>query len=64
MGLSPRGEDITPLVGALSRDRLAEALGALEIALTSDEITRIEAAVPPNAGAYATTLTAWPHSTA
>ncbi len=41
-----RGEDIVPLVGARHRDRLTEALGALELDLTADELTQIEAAVP------------------
>jgi aryl-alcohol dehydrogenase-like predicted oxidoreductase len=41
-----RGSDIVPLVGARRRDRLAEALGALDIALTADDLTAIGAAVP------------------
>ena len=41
-----RGDDIIPLVGARRRDRLAEAIGALEIRLEPDEIAQIEAAVP------------------
>ena len=44
-----RGEDIVPLVGARHRDRLTEALGALELDLTADDLTQIEAAVPPAA---------------
>ncbi|HTX46260.1 MAG TPA: aldo/keto reductase [Solirubrobacteraceae bacterium] len=46
-----RGEDIVPLVGARSRERLEEALQALETALTEDELERIERAVPPDAAA-------------
>ena len=46
-----RGDDIVPLVGARRRDRLAEALGALDVALSPDEIARIERAVPPDAAA-------------
>jgi aryl-alcohol dehydrogenase-like predicted oxidoreductase len=46
-----RGEDIVPLVGARRRERLAEALGALSIELTPDDIGQIEAAVPPGAAA-------------
>ncbi len=42
-----RGEDIIPLIGTKRRDRLREALGALDITLTPDEVTAIEAAVPP-----------------
>jgi aryl-alcohol dehydrogenase-like predicted oxidoreductase len=46
-----RGEDIVPLVGARGRDRLAEALGALEIRLSADDLAAIERAVPPGAAA-------------
>ena len=46
-----RGEDIVPLVGARRRDRLAEALGALEIRLSADDLAAIERAVPPGAAA-------------
>jgi aryl-alcohol dehydrogenase-like predicted oxidoreductase len=46
-----RGEDIVPLVGARRRDRLAEALGAVELELDADELARIEAAVPAGAAA-------------
>ncbi|MGA2827373.1 MAG: aldo/keto reductase [Streptosporangiaceae bacterium] len=42
-----RGEDIIPLIGTKRRDRLQEALGALDITLTPDEVAAIEAAVPP-----------------
>jgi aryl-alcohol dehydrogenase-like predicted oxidoreductase len=41
-----RGRDIVPLIGTKRRDRLAEALGALELTLTPDELAAIEAAVP------------------
>jgi len=41
-----RGEDIVPLVGARRRDRLTEALQALDLHLTDDDLTTIEAAVP------------------
>ncbi|MFQ6548005.1 aldo/keto reductase [Aestuariibius sp. 2305UL40-4] len=41
-----RGADILPLIGARRRDRLAEAIGAMEIALDPDEIAQIETAVP------------------
>jgi aryl-alcohol dehydrogenase-like predicted oxidoreductase len=44
-----QGEDIVPLVGARRRDRLAEALGALELRLTADDVAQIERAVPPDA---------------
>jgi aryl-alcohol dehydrogenase-like predicted oxidoreductase len=41
-----RGEDIVPLVGARRRDRLQEALGALELELTDEDLATIEQAVP------------------
>jgi aryl-alcohol dehydrogenase-like predicted oxidoreductase len=44
-----RGEDVVPLVGARTRERLAESLGAVEVALTQDDLTRIENAVPVDA---------------
>ena len=46
-----RGEDIVPLVGARRRDRLAEALGALDLELTADDLAGIERALPPGAAA-------------
>ncbi len=44
-----RGEDIVPLVGARRRDRLSESLAAVDLELSSDELDRIAAAVPPEA---------------
>lgn len=44
-----RGNDIVPLVGARRRDRLNEALGALNLHLSENELARIEAAVPLDA---------------
>jgi aryl-alcohol dehydrogenase-like predicted oxidoreductase len=46
-----RGEDIVPLIGARTRDRLHEALGALEIELSAGDLDRMEQAVPPDAAA-------------
>jgi aryl-alcohol dehydrogenase-like predicted oxidoreductase len=46
-----RGQDIVPLVGARRRDRLAEALGALDLKLTPDDLAQIERAVPFGAAA-------------
>jgi aryl-alcohol dehydrogenase-like predicted oxidoreductase len=46
-----RGEDIVPLVGARTRERLAEALGALNVTLEADDLASIEAAVPDGAAA-------------
>lgn len=44
-----RGKDIIPLIGARRRERLHEALGALDLHLSEDEVARIETAVPPDA---------------
>lgn len=46
-----RGSDIVPLVGARRRDRLTEALGALDVDFTPDDLAAIERAVPPGAAA-------------
>ena len=46
-----RGEDIIPLIGARRRERLSEALGALELRLTADDLAAIELAVPAGAAA-------------
>ena len=44
-----RGVDVVPLVGARRRDRLSEALGALDLDLTADDLAAIERAVPAHA---------------
>jgi aryl-alcohol dehydrogenase-like predicted oxidoreductase len=44
-----RGEGVVPLVGARTRERLAESLGALELDLTPADLTEIEAAIPVDA---------------
>jgi aryl-alcohol dehydrogenase-like predicted oxidoreductase len=49
--VAAQGEDIVPLIGARRRDRLDESLGALDIALTTDELQAIEKAVPKDAAA-------------
>jgi aryl-alcohol dehydrogenase-like predicted oxidoreductase len=46
-----RGEDIVPLVGARRRDQLQEALGALDLDLSPDDLERIEQAIPADAAA-------------
>jgi aryl-alcohol dehydrogenase-like predicted oxidoreductase len=46
-----RGDDIVPLVGTTRRNRLAEAVGALELELSEDDLAAIERAVPPGAAA-------------
>jgi len=49
--VAAQGEDIVPLIGARRRDRLAEALGALDVTLTPQDMTAIERAVPKGAAA-------------
>jgi aryl-alcohol dehydrogenase-like predicted oxidoreductase len=44
-----RGQDIVPLVGTTRRDRLAEAIGAVDLELTEDDLAAIEHAAPPDA---------------
>jgi aryl-alcohol dehydrogenase-like predicted oxidoreductase len=44
-----QGGDIIPLVGARRRDRLREALGALHVRLTAEDLARIDRAVPADA---------------
>ncbi|GLY86867.1 aldo/keto reductase [Actinoallomurus iriomotensis] len=46
-----RGEDIVPLVGARTRERLNEALGALDVAFTEEDLAAVEQAVPAGAAA-------------
>jgi len=46
-----RGEDIVPLVGTTRRERLAEAIGAVGLKLTEDDLAAIERAAPPGAAA-------------
>ncbi|MFF6642254.1 aldo/keto reductase [Streptomyces althioticus] len=48
-----RGEDIVPLVGARTQERLTESLGALDVTLDADDLAAIERAVPPGAAAGA-----------
>jgi aryl-alcohol dehydrogenase-like predicted oxidoreductase len=47
--VAAQGQDIVPLVGARRRERLTEALGALDVTLGSDDLAAIEAAAPRNA---------------
>jgi aryl-alcohol dehydrogenase-like predicted oxidoreductase len=46
-----RGEDVVPLVGARKRERLEEALGALEVQLSPDDLDALERAIPRDAAA-------------
>ncbi len=47
--VASRGNDIIPLIGTKRRDRLAEALRALDLTLSADDLAAIEAAVPAEA---------------
>ena len=47
--VASRGPDIIPLIGTKRRNRLAEALQALDLPLSVDELAAIEAAVPADA---------------
>ncbi|MFM0289490.1 aldo/keto reductase [Paraburkholderia megapolitana] len=44
-----QGEDIIPIVGARRRERLAEALGSLDVTLSEDDLVSIERAIPKGA---------------
>jgi pyridoxine 4-dehydrogenase len=46
-----RGEDIVALVGARTRERLHEALGAEQLELDTDDLAALERAIPPDAAA-------------
>jgi aryl-alcohol dehydrogenase-like predicted oxidoreductase len=47
--VAAQGNDIVPLVGARRRDRLSEALGALDVKLTGAELAALAKAFPPGA---------------
>jgi len=49
--VAAQGDDIVPLVGARTRARLAESLGALNVTLSADDLAAIERAVPKDAAA-------------
>jgi len=46
-----RGDDIVPVLGARRRQQLAEAVEALAVSLSADELQRIEDAIPAGAAA-------------
>ncbi|MEA2470394.1 MAG: hypothetical protein QOE38_1393 [Thermoleophilaceae bacterium] len=46
-----RGDDIVPLIGARRREQLKEALGALAVELSAEDLAKIEQAIPPGAAA-------------
>ena len=47
--VAAQGDDVVPLVGARTRERLAEAMPALDLTLTDDDLAEIEEAVPAGA---------------
>ncbi|WP_250006585.1 aldo/keto reductase [Actinoplanes sp. M2I2] len=47
--VAAQGDDIVPLVGARTRERLSEALPALDVTLTADDLAEIEKIVPAGA---------------
>jgi aryl-alcohol dehydrogenase-like predicted oxidoreductase len=49
--VATQGKDIIPVIGARRLDRLNEALGALDVELTSEDLSAIERAVPNGAAA-------------
>ena len=48
-----KGEGIVPLIGARTRAQLGESLGALDVRLSPEELSRIEQAIRPEAVAGA-----------
>ena len=49
--VAAQGNDIVPLVGARRRDRLAEALGALDVKLTAAQLAKLAETFPPGVAA-------------
>jgi aryl-alcohol dehydrogenase-like predicted oxidoreductase len=49
--VAAQGEDIVPLIGARRRNQLTEALGALPLELTAEQLAALTDAVPANAAA-------------
>jgi aryl-alcohol dehydrogenase-like predicted oxidoreductase len=47
--VAAQGEDIIPLIGTKRRDRLGEALGALALELSAEQLAALTAAVPADA---------------
>jgi aryl-alcohol dehydrogenase-like predicted oxidoreductase len=46
-----RGDDVVPLIGARRREQLDEALHALEVELSDEDLERIESAIPAGVAA-------------
>jgi aryl-alcohol dehydrogenase-like predicted oxidoreductase len=51
--VAAQGKDIVPLAGARRRDRLSEALDALDVKLTPAHLSELEKSFPPGAAAGA-----------
>src|SRR3954470_15267243 len=49
--LLAQGNDIVPIPGTKRIDRIDENIGALDIALTADDVARLSSAMPPGAAA-------------
>jgi aryl-alcohol dehydrogenase-like predicted oxidoreductase len=47
--VASQGEDVVPLIGARTRERLSEALPATNLTLTPGDLAEIEKAIPPGA---------------
>ena len=47
--VAAQGDDIVPLIGARRRDRLNEALGALDVTLSPEDLAALARAVPADA---------------
>jgi pyridoxine 4-dehydrogenase len=47
--VAAQGADVVPLVGARRRDRLTEALGALDVRLSSDDVAALTRSIPAEA---------------
>ena len=47
--VAAQGDDFVPLIGARRRDQLRESLGALDLELTAEQLTRLASAVPAGA---------------
>jgi aryl-alcohol dehydrogenase-like predicted oxidoreductase len=44
-----KGKTIVPLIGARTRQQLDESLGALDVRLSTEDLARVEEAIPPSA---------------
>jgi pyridoxine 4-dehydrogenase len=51
--IAAQGDDVVPLIGATTRDQLADSLRAVELELTADDLAEIGRIVPPEAVAGA-----------